>query len=50
MFYVATNQGFVGERKPVINVRWAKNFDSFDEADGFARYIGLRYYAVLRSC
>jgi hypothetical protein len=50
MFYVATNQGFLGERKPTINVRWAKNFASFIEADEFAKHVGLRYYAVLRSC
>jgi len=50
MFYVATDKGLLGERKPVVNIRWAKNFESFDAAEAFARRIGLRYYAVLRSC
>jgi len=50
MFYIGVAQGYVGEKKPVHNVRFARPFTSFDEADDFAKSIGLLWYAVLRAC
>jgi hypothetical protein len=47
MYYLATQEGFIGEKKPTKNVRWARNFPTFHEAKRFAEYVGLRYYAVL---
>ena len=49
MFFIATQEGFIGEKKPTANVRWARTFPTFHEANRFAEYVGLRYYAVLTS-
>lgn len=49
LYYIAGQQGFCGERKPVANIRFAKSFESFEDADEFANDIGLRYYAILRT-
>lgn len=49
-WYVATNQGFLGERKPVVNVHHAQTFETFADAKGFADYIGLKFFVILKEC
>jgi hypothetical protein len=50
MFYIACKHGFVSDDGScVANVRWARPFSSFKEADEYAKanlWIGV-YYAIL---
>lgn len=49
LFYVAHYDGFVGWHKRTSNVRLARTFTSFEEADRFAKNIPLTVYAVLQT-
>jgi len=50
LYYVCTHTGFSGEGHPVQSIRRAKQFTSFEEADSFAKSIGLYMYAILQTC
>lgn len=49
MFYVATEGGFIGGKRPTANIRWARNFPTYKEAEQFASRLHLKWYAILRS-
>ena len=50
LYYICTHTGFSGEGKPVQSIRRAKQFTSFEEADKFAKGVGLFMYAILQTC
>ena len=50
LYYICTHTGYTGEGKPVQSVRRAKSFASFEDADKFAKSIGLFMYAILQTC
>jgi hypothetical protein len=49
LFYIAHYDGFVGQIKRTRNVRCARTFPSFEEADEFAKKIPLNLYAILQT-
>ena len=50
LFYICTLTGYKGEGRPVQSIRRAKSFTSFEDADKFAKSIGLYMYAILQTC
>lgn len=50
MYYVCTYSGFLGHGHGTTNFRWARPFPSFEEADEFAKRLGLHVYCVVKSC
>lgn len=49
LFYISHYDGFVGQIKRTRNVRCARTFTSFKEADEFAKKIPLNLYAILQT-
>lgn len=49
LFFIAHYEGFVGYKRRTKNVREARTFTSFEEADEFAKSIPLTVYAVLQT-
>jgi len=49
MFYVATNEGFLGSARFVRDIRMADPFSTFQAADDAARATGCMYWAVLKN-
>lgn len=49
MYYIAYKNGFIGDKLPTQNIRLAKPFVSFAEADAFAKHQKLTYYAILHT-
>lgn len=49
LFFIAHYEGFVGYKRRTKNVREARTFTSFEEADEFAKSVPLTLYAVLQT-
>ena len=49
LFYIAHYEGFVGYKRRTKNVREARSFTSFEEADEYAKSIPLTIYAILQT-
>lgn len=49
MFYIAYKNGFIGDKLPTCNIRLAKPFTTYSDADAFAKNQKLKYYAILKS-
>ena len=50
LYYICTHTGYTGEGRPVQSIQRAKSFTSFEDADKFAKSIGLFMYAILQTC
>lgn len=53
MYFIATRRGFVAENengkfRTTFNIREAKPFESFEEAEKVAEKITSRYFAILK--
>ena len=49
MYYIAYKSGFIGEKLPTHNIRLARPFATFNDADAFAKNQKLTYYAILHT-
>lgn len=47
MFYIAIDNGFVSNEGSFVNIRNARVFTSFKEADDYAKDMGFKWFAVL---